>query len=63
MPSLVEIGLVVLEENILNFVDVFSLFRNYFLLKKKVVLHLCPRCFVSSFIETDLLVLENKINI
>ena len=34
MPSLVEIGTEVLEKKILNFLYVFSLFRNYFPLKK-----------------------------
>ena len=39
MPSLVEIGPVVLEKKFLNFVNVFSLFRNYFPLEKGVALY------------------------
>ena len=46
MPSLVEIGSVVLEKKIFNFVNVFSLIRNYLPLEKGGVLHLnkleCP---------------------
>ena len=34
VPSLVEMGSVVLEEELLNFVNVFSLFRNYLPLEK-----------------------------
>ena len=42
VPSLVEIGPVVLEkiEDFFNFVNVFSLFRNYLSLKKDGTLHL-----------------------
>ena len=41
MPSLIEIGPVVFEEEIfLNFVNVFLLFPNYLPLKKGVTLHL-----------------------
>ena len=40
MPSLVEIGPVVLEKKILNFFNVFSLFRNYLPLEKRWALHL-----------------------
>ena len=41
MPSLVENGSVVLEKKIfLNFVNVFSLFRNYLPLEKGGALHL-----------------------
>ena len=40
MPSLVEIGSVVLEKRFLNFVNVFSLFRNYLPLEKGRALHL-----------------------
>ena len=39
MPSLVEIGLIVLEKKILNFVNVFSLFRNLLPLDKGVALY------------------------
>ena len=38
--NLVEIGPLVLEEKILNFVNVFSLFRKYLPLKNGVALHL-----------------------
>ena len=40
MPSLVEIGPVILEKKILNFVNVFLLFRNYLPLEKGRALHL-----------------------
>ena len=40
MPSLVEIGPVVLEEKILNFIHVFLLFLNYLPLEKGVALRL-----------------------
>ena len=41
MPSLVEIGSVVLEKKIfLNFIIVFSLFQNYLPLEKGGALHL-----------------------
>ena len=40
MPSLVEIGPVVLEKKIFNFVNVFSLFRNYLPFAKGGALHL-----------------------
>ena len=40
MPSLVEIGPVVLKKIFLNFVNVFSLFRNYLRLEKGGALHL-----------------------
>ena len=40
MPSLVEIGPVVLEKNILKFVNVFSQFCNYFSLEKGGSCHL-----------------------
>ena len=40
MPSLVEIGRVVLEKKILNFVNVFSIFRYYLPLEKGEALNL-----------------------
>ena len=41
MPSLVEIGPVILEnKDFFNFVYAFSLFHNYFILEKGVTLHL-----------------------
>ena len=40
MPRLVEIGSVVLEKKIFNFVNVFSLFRNYLPLEDGRALHL-----------------------
>ena len=40
MLSLVEIGPVVLEKKIFNFVNVFSLFHNYLPLEKGGALHL-----------------------
>ena len=40
MPSLVEIGLVVLEKKIFNFLNVYFLFRNYLPLEKGRALHL-----------------------
>ena len=40
MPSLVEIDSVVQERQILNFVNVFSLFRNYLPLEKVGAFHL-----------------------
>ena len=40
VPSLVEIGLVVLEKIFFNFVNVFSLFLNFLLLEKGRALHL-----------------------
>ena len=39
-PSLVETGPVVLKKRIFNFVNVFSLFRNYLFLEKGGALHL-----------------------
>ena len=39
VPSLVEIGPVVLEKKIFKFVAVFSLFRNYLSLEKAVIFH------------------------
>ena len=57
MLSLVEIGPVVLEKKILNFVNVFSLFHNNLPLEKDVALHLnklefpfTQGCFVQSFV-------------
>ena len=40
VPSLVEIGQVVSEEDFLNFVNRFLLFHNYLCLEKGVALHL-----------------------
>ena len=40
VPSLVEIGLVVLEKRIFIFINVFSLFRSYLPLEKDRALHL-----------------------
>ena len=40
MHSLAEIGALVLEDEIFNFVNVFLLFRNYLPLKTHVALHL-----------------------
>ena len=40
VPSLIEIGPVVVEKKILKFVNVFSLFRNYLPLEKGTALHL-----------------------
>ena len=40
LPSLVEIGAVVLKRRFLNFVNVFSLFRNYLPLEKGGAYHL-----------------------
>ena len=40
MPSLVEIGAVVLEKKFFKFVNKFSLFRNYLPLEKGVALHI-----------------------
>ena len=61
MPSLVEIGPVVLEEKI------FIIFINYLPLEKGVVLHLyklkspfTQGCFVPSFVEIGTVVLEKK---
>ena len=67
MPSLVEFDPVVLE-NILNSINVFSLFRLYLPLEMVVVLHLnktqilfTQGGFVPSFIEIGTLVQEKKI--
>ena len=40
MPSFVEIGSVVLEKKIIEFINVFSLFLNYLPLQKSEALHL-----------------------
>ena len=68
MPSLVEISRVVLEEDFLNFVNVFSLFHNYLPLEKSWALHLnkiespLPYIgFVPSLVGFGLVVLEKKI--
>ena len=68
MPRLVEIGSVVLEKRIfLNFINVFSLFRNYLPLEKGGVLHLkklesfTQGCFWPSLVEIGAVVLEKKI--
>ena len=59
MTSLVEIGLVVLEKKIFsNFVNVFSLLRNYLPMEKGGALHLNKLELPST---KDPLVLEKKI--
>ena len=73
MPSLVEIGHVFLEKKIiLNFVNVFSLFRNYLPLEKGRALHLnklespspgdtfTQGCSVPGLVEIGPVVLEKK---
>ena len=66
MPSLVEIGPVVLEKKIFNFINVFSLFRNYLPLEKGGVLHLnklepIHQRMLCALVETGPMVLEKKI--
>ena len=66
MPSLVEIGPVILEKKIFfNFVNVFLLFHNYFPLEKDRAPHLkkleSSSAIVPSLVENGTLVLEKKI--
>ena len=68
MPSLVEIGPVVLERKILNVVNLFLLFPNYLTFRKSVALHLNKLespyhsdDFVPSLLEIGPVVLERKI--
>ena len=71
MPSLVEIGPVVLEKITFKFASEFPLFRFYLLLEKRAVLHLSKlkhfvsnNCFVPSIVEIGLILLEkNFVNV
>ena len=67
MPSLVEISTVVLEEQILTFVNVFLPFRNYLYLEKGVALHsnkiespLPKDALCQVLVEIDVVVLKKK---
>ena len=67
VPRLVEIGSVVLEKRIFNFVIVFSIFRNYLPLEKGGARHLnklepfTQGCFVPSLVEIGPVVLEKTL--
>ena len=69
MPSLVEIGQVVLEKRIFNFVNVFSLFRNYLPLKgwgplfEQSRIPFTQGCSVPSLVEIGSVVLEKIFSI
>ena len=62
MPSLGEIGPVVLEKKIFNFINIFSVFYYYLPLEKGVALHLTftQGCFVPSLVEIGPVVMEEK---